>query len=278
MLTRLWMSLPKTVRDGLRPLVRPMMNRLRMPASGALETLRLLTPMASGIPLVRLGGSSDGGYLIPDDLDGIELAFSPGVDVTWSFERDLGERYGIKSIMCDASVDPPPGLSSLQTFERYWLSGRSRGNNISLADWVNRHADPAGGDLLLQMDIEGSEYEVLLAAPQHVLRRFRIIQVEIHSLDVNMSRLFFRRRFSPLLKKLSSDFVCVHVHPNNCCGYWLLEGVPIPRVLEITLLRRDRISAPMTPAQLPNPLDRDCFSGKPTIRLETGWPQRGPAV
>ena len=30
--------------------------------------------------LVRLGGNNDGGYLLPNDLEGITACFSPGVD------------------------------------------------------------------------------------------------------------------------------------------------------------------------------------------------------
>jgi hypothetical protein len=44
-----------------------------------LGLVRLMRPIESGHPLVRLGGPKDGGYLVPDDLDGIAFCFSPGV-------------------------------------------------------------------------------------------------------------------------------------------------------------------------------------------------------
>lgn len=35
-------------------------------------------PVDCGIELIRIGGEADGGYLIPNDLEGIEYCFSPG--------------------------------------------------------------------------------------------------------------------------------------------------------------------------------------------------------
>ena len=54
---------------------------------------------------------------------------------------------------------------------------------MTMESWVNESIGDASGDLLLQMDIEGYEYETLLAMPDSLLRRFRIIVVEFHSLD-----------------------------------------------------------------------------------------------
>jgi hypothetical protein len=42
---------------------------------------------------------------------------------------------------------------------------------------VRTHA-PSAGDLILQMDIEGAEWPVILNASQEVLTRFRIIVLE----------------------------------------------------------------------------------------------------
>jgi hypothetical protein len=50
-----------------------------------------------------------------------------------------------------------------------------------LETWVKSQAEyQLEHDFLLQMDIEGGEYLTLLATPQEVLRRFRIIVLEIH--------------------------------------------------------------------------------------------------
>ena len=69
--------------------------------AGAL--LDILKPRDPGCAFVRLGGPHDGGYLIPDDLDGIVACFSPGVDQTSAFERDCLDR-GMALYLSDASV------------------------------------------------------------------------------------------------------------------------------------------------------------------------------
>ena len=63
----------------------------RAPLHALLQALRPLDP---GIELIRIGPDSDGGYLVPDDLDGIRHAFSPGVSTESGFEAELaGPRH-----------------------------------------------------------------------------------------------------------------------------------------------------------------------------------------
>ena len=56
-----------------------------------------LTPHHCGIDLVRIGPDEDGGYLLPDDLNGIEALFSPGVSETLG---DRSARYPMFSSRC----------------------------------------------------------------------------------------------------------------------------------------------------------------------------------
>ena len=64
-------------------------------------------PKSVGKELIRMGGKGDGAYLLPDDLSGISACFSPGVDVSSTFEEELAENYGIDSFMVDFSVEKP---------------------------------------------------------------------------------------------------------------------------------------------------------------------------
>ena len=57
--------------------------------------------------LIRLGNEGDGGYLIPDDLNGIEACFSPGVADNVNFEKALAERK-IPSYLLDKSINKLP--------------------------------------------------------------------------------------------------------------------------------------------------------------------------
>lgn len=51
-----------------------------------------LAPLSCARKLTRLGPAGDGGYLLPDDLDGIEACFSPGVSLLSGFETECAQR------------------------------------------------------------------------------------------------------------------------------------------------------------------------------------------
>lgn len=55
---------------------------------------------------LTLDPNGDGGYLVPNDLEGIEACFSPGVDKISEFELDC-LNYGMKIYMPDKSVEKP---------------------------------------------------------------------------------------------------------------------------------------------------------------------------
>ena len=70
------------------------------------DTLKKLTPYEVGFELIRLGENSDGGYLLPKDLDNIKYCYSAGVGYVTKFENDLEEKFNIKSKMLDISEIP----------------------------------------------------------------------------------------------------------------------------------------------------------------------------
>lgn len=69
--------------------------------------IRTLKPYNSDKALIRFGPDTDGGYLIPDDIEGIEACFSPGVSKVSGFELECANR-GMKVFLADASVENYP--------------------------------------------------------------------------------------------------------------------------------------------------------------------------
>ena len=87
--------------------------------------------------MVRIGGDQDGGYLLPDDLDGIEFCFSPGVADSASFESDLQTRFGIQSFLADASVDGPPEGFDAAGFQKIFIGDRPNNSRFqTLEHWI----------------------------------------------------------------------------------------------------------------------------------------------
>ena len=121
-------------------------------------------------------------------------------------------------------------------------------------------------DLILQMDIEGAEYESILATPDHILKRFRTIVLEIHSLDRWGLQEFYNIA-QAMIAKLKQHFIVVHVHPNNYGGLVSVNGVELPTVIEVTFHRKDRCKSVTANPLIPHPLDSTCGPGLPDFIL-----------
>lgn len=222
------------------------------PVDALAAVLPGLEPMATGHDLVRVGGMRDGGYLLPDDLDGLAASFSPGVNVMVDFDLDMAGR-GVPVFMADASVDGPPVQNPLFDFEKLFLGPETCPGFITLDDWVAGKA-PAHGDLLLQIDIEGAEWDVLDTVSDAVLNRFRIIALEVHDFQ-DVYRKGVGAQKLRVLKRLGRDFVVAHIHINNCDAPMKIGALSVPPTFEITYLRRDRVKDLRPAAPLPHPLD-----------------------
>lgn len=230
--------------------------------------IRSLAPVMPPQGLDRLGPASDGGYLVPDDLEGITACFSPGVNKVSDFELDCANR-GMQVFLADRSVDGPATEHVAFSFTKRYIGAFTDDDFMTLDDWVNASLPGDASDLLLQMDIEGFEYEVILGTSESLLWRFRIVVCEFHWLDDLFSQAFFQtasRAFYKLLRTHS----CVHIHPNNYAGIVQFRGIQIPRLMEFTFLRNDRLEKSVHQKRFPHPLDADNCN-KPGIRLPECW-------
>jgi len=232
--------------------------------SDILALLSRLRPQAT--PLIRVGSrDADGGYLLPDDLEGISAMISPGVSDECSFDLDIAER-GIPVFMADASVDGPPERHKLFNFSKKFLDTFSSPSTVTLNDFCKQAPE---GDLLLQMDIESAEYRVLSSASEELVNRFRIMAIEFHWLD-SLFTPFGLREIGAVFDRLLRTHNVVHIHPNNCRPPVGHAAVQIPCIMEFTFLRKDRTLGGGQ-VQLPHPLDRDNVQDLPGYPLPDCW-------
>jgi hypothetical protein len=224
--------------------------------------------MNCGVELIRLGGEADGGYLVPDDLEGIEYCFSPGVSVTSDFENQLADR-GIRSFLADYSVEAPTILRPEFTFDKKFLGSSDRGHFFTLATWKEKYLTDYAGDMILQMDIEGCEYEVLFSLPDRLLNQFRILVIEFHEIHRIFDPFTFKL-FSACFDKVLEFFEVVHIHPNNCSVSVKKGNIEVPKLMEFTFLNKRRIASATPQRIFPHPLDRDNYPTTP-LALPGCW-------
>lgn len=260
----------KLVRDSLlRRIGRLGLHAVKRTRAEDLHALvRALRPVDGGRPLVRIGPDGDGGYLVPDDLDGVTDVLSPGVSSESGFEAELAER-GMRVLLADASVDGPARAHANFTFDKRFVGALSDAEKMTLDEWAARRSPDAQADWLLQMDIEGAEFETLLGASPALLERFRIMVIEFHYLHQLWNKPWFLH-VSRVFWKLLATHSVVHIHPNNCCGAFKSRGLVIPRVAEFTFHRNDRLRERTPRRDFPHALDRQNTRKRPLV-LDPCW-------
>jgi len=241
------------------------------PAEDIKALLKLLYPVSCDIPLIRLGSSNDGGYLIPDDLVGISACFSPGVSSMSDFEKDCAN-LGLKVFLADRSVDGPAIKDRSFHFTKKFIGSFSNEEFMRIDDWVLSCLPNNSGDLILQMDIESFEYETIISMSEEIQKRFRIMVIEFHQLDQ-----LWNRPFSTLairaFKKLLQTHKCVHIHPNNIANTQTINGIEIVTTMEFTFFRKDRIQNERFRNVFPHSLDADNCTKHSSKILAKDWYQ-----
>jgi hypothetical protein len=243
------------------------------PATDPSEIKRLiktLRPVTTDKPLIRLGPDGDGGYLVPDDLTGIKACFSPGVSTIAGFEKDCANR-GMDVYMADKSISELPEVHERFHFLKKFIAASNDKDYITPDQWVRQALTDQTCDLLLQMDIEGFEYETIYSMSDELKNRFRIIVVEFHWMHLLWSKPCFDLSSHAFSKLLQTHSV-VHIHPNNLGKTVKRNNIEIPEMIEVTFLRNDRIHDREFTKSFPHKLDiRN--AGTPPLVLPASWYQ-----
>ena len=236
-------------------------NRTRTKRVELLSFFRALNPIRTEIELVRIGGKNDGGYLVPNILQGIQGLISPGVGNSISFDIEIAKN--IPGLLIDGTVNKPIKLPDNLEFLPKLLGGV---DGISLKQILDDYF-PEMNNLVMQMDIEGSEWEVLSKTNEIDLSKFRIIIIEFHKMSLLLNREKFDHLFNPAINKLLKLFTVVHLHCNNGGGFFYFQGIKLPRVIELTLLSKNFHQENYGRSILPHELDESNLSSVPDLRL-----------
>lgn len=230
-----------------------------------LSIIQRLKPYASELRKVRVGSLADGGYVLPDDLEGISAVLSIGIGEEVSFDVHFA-RAGVPVYQYDPTVECPPIDHANFQFHKIAWAPQDSASEATLASMIQRHDLAGTHDAILKFDTEGAEWACMRDLSPDLLKHFRIIACELHGFN-SLHNPEFMQQVRQTLNVLTQHHTVVHLHANNCCGISLVEGVPVPAVVELTLLRNDRGAFCPNLEPIPGPLDFPNMTDRPDLVL-----------
>ncbi|MFM8735843.1 MAG: hypothetical protein ACKOC8_11685 [Pirellulales bacterium] len=228
--------------------------------------LRRLEPMrATQFGKIRIGKEADGGYVMLDDFTGIGVAYSIGICDEVSWDLAMAER-GIDVFQYDHTIDRLPLEHGRFHWSKTGLGPQATADLETLPRLLDGNGHRGRRDMLLKCDIEGCEWEVLAALPDDCLQQFKQIVIEVHFLE-RLADPEFAALAGRAVAVLTAGHRVIHVHANNHRPYAIVGGIPVPSVLELTLVRTRDVALEKSDELFPGPLDSPCYVGRADFRL-----------
>lgn len=213
----------------------------KRPDHGARELrealLQELQPVAlANCSLKRYGGANDGGYLMCENLvDGVQSAYSYGIATEDKWGCDVSRQFNVAVHQYDCFTPHRPACDGGRfVFHDECVGARAEtvdGQPFdTFASHIKRNGD-LNKSVLVKIDIEGAEWDSLIAMPDHVLDNIVQMPMELHGVD--------QRQFLEGVRRLKRHFYLVNVHFNNwSCSE---DAAPLPATVYQVLWVNKRI-------------------------------------
>ncbi len=190
----------------------------------------------------RFGSKNDGGYVMCENLlSEVTSGYSYGIGGNDDWGCEVSKTYNIPMHQYDC-FKPPKLTCKGGRFVPHNECVGPRTETVqsrffdTISNQIVKNGD-SGERLIVKMDVEGAEWESLLATPDEVLARIDQLPMELHGVDdVPLLRV---------LEKLKRNFHLVHLHFNN----WACkpELAPFPGYAYQVLFVNKRIGVVGTP-------------------------------
>lgn len=234
--------------------IRNQVNVSRNRAAGearAEERARIRTELAaelqpvtlSNCTLARIGAPNDGGYLMCANLmAGLESAYSYGIggEDAWGCAVSRAHKVPVHQYDCFELANVPcAGATFRPNAECVGpTAGVIEGRRFdTVANQIARNGD-RGRRLVVKMDVEGAEWDTILATPDEVFDAIEQMPMELHGVD--------EPRVLAGLRKLKTHFHLVAVHFNNMAC--TADAHPLPAIAYQVLWVNKRAGVPGPPA------------------------------
>ena len=204
-----------------------------------IDLLARFRPSNLDLPLRRFGRRSDGGYVLLDAISSSSVCISLGIADEMSFDEDLSPL--VKHIyMFDYSISFPPVILENGSFHSLRVVPAISNDKHEIDVETIFGMINSLTSIVLKVDIEGSEWESFKDVSRDILIRCEQIVFEFH----NIQKLFEDKNYNAYLKfldNLTESHIVVNTHINNWDSFEIIQGVPVPNVLEVTYVRKDLV-------------------------------------
>jgi len=231
------------------------------------KTLRVERVIDPIVEFSRFGNQFDGGYVMLYDFNENDALISLGIGNDVTFDAELSKIIA-KVHLYDHTVSGLPQSVRNAVIYKEEI-GYVKDNAVTLEETILR-LKPVG-DLLLKMDIEGSEWEVLEGTVS--LGAFKQIVIEFHGLHQLINVGYFVKTVSAL-RKIHSTHAPVHLHANNNSPLAIIGNIAVPDVIEVTYVSRSRYKTILSEPFPGEEFDSPNSSLTPEIALSFPLPTR----
>jgi hypothetical protein len=256
------------------------------------NTLNYLQPLKTD--LLRIGKNKYVGYIFPkNELEKIDLIISLGMGFeyeNWSFEQEyLKKNKNIKVKFYDHTVSIKNYISSIFRISRRVIKLRykfkdlteilkhfyqylilisnnkifhilykicKKSNQKNEIDVEEIFSKIESNQVLLKVDIEGSEYEIIDQIISFSDKISSLI-IEFHQIDE------FENNFKDKIEKLKSKFEIIHIHGNNNTG---ILPSNLPQTIELTFLNKKNYKGLKNEFVYDFPIDEIDFPNNPNFK------------
>ena len=191
----------------------------------------MLRPVAmANCRLKRFGEANDGGYLMCGNLlTGIESGYSYGISGydKWGCDVSSTLRVPVHQYDCFNLTEPAcPGGKTM--FHAECVGDTAATIDGRPFDTIENQFSKNGDSMkrvVLKIDVEGAEWDSLLAAPDDVLQRIDQLVIEFHW-ELDKSQWVRHERYTRLVSRLKQFFEIAHIHFNNASCVAELQPFP----------------------------------------------------
>jgi hypothetical protein len=203
------------------------------------DLISILSPNKFKGKLKRFGNKGDGSYVLPGDLiNSNTYLISGGISDNNDFEIELAKK-GVMGIQVDNSISRAPKEHKNLVLKIATLGGGDGIHEVSLESLIS--SAPSNKKLIVKLDIEGAEIAALQNLSEKSLKKINCLVLELH----NLSSLVQDNKVLQMLNKLkNSGLSSVYLQANNGILDYIIAGVFIPDNVEVTLVRKERVSKP----------------------------------